>query len=495
MHKKILNKFKDLFNKESIKNIFKSRSSKAGFYSVLSTILVIVVAVAAVLVVNELPNNYTKVDLTTQDVFTISDQTKSILSSIEDEITVYYIVQSENEDPKVEELLERYSALSDKLTVVKRDPVLYPNFHKQYTDENINENSLIVVCGERFKIVDYYDIYYTDTTGFDDVTGDYIYDTYFAGEGGLTSAIDYVMRDDLPQLYVLEGHGEAYIDSYVENKITQANYDTHTISLATGESIPDDCDCLLIYAPATDISVNEKDIITKYLDNGGNLMLITFYSESDQPNLDALAAYYGVEKVDGFIIEEDTSNHVKSYPYYLLPEVNYHEITYPLQKGNYHVFMPISQGLKPLDNIRETVQVTEILTTSKSAFSKVDGYAMTTYEKEDKDIEGPFATGVVITDKIDETTQSKIVWLTTNQMFDEGIDNYVSGANMDLLLNSLNWMCDKKESISIHAKVLTASYLAVPSSHISTWGILLIGIVPISFIVIGIVIWVRRKNK
>lgn len=37
----------------------------------------------------------------------------------------------------------------------------------------------------------------------------YSYSYSFDGEGLITSAIAYVVSDDLPQLYVLEGHGEA----------------------------------------------------------------------------------------------------------------------------------------------------------------------------------------------------------------------------------------------------------------------------------------------
>ena len=36
----------------------------------------------------------------------------------------------------------------------------------------------------------------------------YSYNTSFDGEGAITSAIDYVVTEDLPRLYLLEGHGE-----------------------------------------------------------------------------------------------------------------------------------------------------------------------------------------------------------------------------------------------------------------------------------------------
>ena len=47
----------------------------------------------------------------------------------------------------------------------------------------------------------------------------YTYSTSFDGEGAITSAIDYVVTEDLPQLYVLEGHGEAELPSTFSDQL------------------------------------------------------------------------------------------------------------------------------------------------------------------------------------------------------------------------------------------------------------------------------------
>jgi len=138
--------------------------------------------------------------------------------------------------------------------------------------------------------------------------------------------------------------------------------------------------------------------------------------------------------------------------------------------------------------------VTELLTTSDDAYSKVAGYEMTTYEKESGDIDGPFALGVAITDEVDGG-EAKIVWLTTSMMFDDDVDTMVSGANTDLLLNSLGWMCERETAISIHAKSLDAEQLVVSSGDAARWSVILIGVLPLALILSGVFVVVGRKRK
>ena len=85
-----------------------------------------------------------------------------------------------------------------------KDPVVNPKFASEYTTDDLASNSLIVVCGDRNKVINYNDMYSSSvdyntwqqtTTGFD-------------GEGQITSAIGYVTSEDLPIMYTLSGHGE-----------------------------------------------------------------------------------------------------------------------------------------------------------------------------------------------------------------------------------------------------------------------------------------------
>ena len=242
---------------------------KHGTYRAGMSVFACVAVVLINLITVNLPSQYLKYDISEQKLFTTGEQTAEVLEKLDEDITLYLIAQQGGEDTTLLELLDRYEGLSDHITVDTIDPVLYPNFVSQYTDENLSENSILVVGQERSRAVDYYDIYGYSMD----------YSTYsssldsFDGEGQITSAIDYVTADEIPVLYTLEGHDEATLSTSLTESVEKENIEIRSLSLLTSESVPEDAEILLIYGPLSDISAEEKDKITAYLDQGGRLFI------------------------------------------------------------------------------------------------------------------------------------------------------------------------------------------------------------------------------
>ena len=384
----------------SVKASFRTRSFRVGGYSVFAVLIVAAIAVAANVLAGALPGGWTQYDLTATQLFTLSDQTTRLVQDLDTGVEIYWVVQSGGEDDTLGTLLDRYDGLSDQLTVTKVDPDVSPTFVQQYVgDGTLTNNSLIVVCGERSTYVSYNDIYEYDLTNYY-TTGEY--DVNFAGESALTSAIDYVTSEDLPKVYALTGHGEGELSAAFQNAVEKENIDLAELSLLTEEGVPEDADCVLIYAPQTDISQDELEMLQKYLQAGGGLFLITdpILDGSTRPNLDALMEGYGVTSAQGMVLEGSQNSYFR-YPYYLLPTINSHAITSPLRDGGYYVLLSIAQGLTVSDNLPDGVSVTQLLTTSASAFSKqIDDGTLTTFDKEEGDVDGPFALAVAVTAEI-----------------------------------------------------------------------------------------------
>ena len=481
------------FSGAKIAASFKTRSFRVGGYSVMATAIVIAIAIVVNMLVGALPSSVTQFDTTANQLFTISEQTEKLVAGLQEDVTIYWVVRSGYEDTGVETLLERYESLGDRLKVVKKDPDVNPTFVEQYAS-SVTDNSLIVECGDRYRYIDYYEIYVYDYYSY------YYYgseDVEFAGETELTSAIDYCISEDLPKVYVLTGHGEGEIADTFTSAVEDENIELEELSLLTQEYVPDDADCVLIYAPQRDISGEEQTKLQEYLGNGGNLMLI-----SDPPqdgaltNLDSLMADYGVTAAEGIVVEGDQNYYVWGMPYYLLPEIETHTITSPLVEGGYYVLLPVAQGLEVSLDLPENVTVSELLTTSDSAFSKIAGYDLTTYDREEGDLSGPYALAVAITETLDDGLESNIVWVSSAALLDEQTNTQVSGGNQDFFLNALSYLCDSEESgISIHAKTITTEYLTLDSGVASTLTALVVGVIPVAYLAIGILIWVRRKHR
>ena len=482
------------WNKPSIADVkgsFRTRSFRAGGYSLAAAAVVVAIAVAINLVVGALPADWTKIDLTSTGLYSLSSQTQQMVSALEDEVTVYWIVQSGTEDDTIGELLERYQDLSKNLKVEQKDPVVEPSFAQQYTTETLYNNSLIVSCGDRSRYISYYDIYVTDYSSYY-TTGST--STQFDGESQLTSAVDYVTNEDLPVVYTLTGHGESELPSSLSGNAADENLLPEELTLLTEEAVPEDADALIIYAPQSDISEDEKELLLTYLQGGGKLLLVTDYTETDMPNLAAVMEYYGTSLTDGIVMEGDSSHHMRGSNYYLLPNIGSHDITTPLSDGGYYVLMPVAQGITVSDELREGLTVTELLTTTDSSYSKTAGYDLTTYDKEGGDIDGPFALGVAISEEV-ENGSTGIVWLTTSHMFDDETDLLVSGANTDLFLNTLEWMCQRESAISIRAKDLSTDYLTVPSADASTWSLILVVTLPLACLIAGAYVTIVRRKR
>ena len=223
----------------------------------------------------------------------------------------------------------------------RRNPDVYPTFAEQYTNEIVQNNSLVVECGERSRFINYDDIYLQEADVYS-----YYYTVSFDGEGAITSAINYVVSEDLPQLYLLEGHGESELPTTFSDQLEKDNIELTTFSLLNVDAIPEEADGILIYAPTSDISTEEKEILASYVAEGGKLMVVAGPTEEGVlTNLYSLLADYGVETYEGIVVEADRNYYAFQEPYTLLPDMNSSEITDPLIEENYYTIIPIAQGM------------------------------------------------------------------------------------------------------------------------------------------------------
>ena len=294
--------------------------------------------------------------------------------------------------------------------------------------------------------------------------------------------------EELPKIYILEGHGEAELPASFRDQIEKENMETEPLSLLTVDAIPEDADCVMIYAPSSDISQDERVLLADYASKGGKLFVAAGpVPDSVLDNLYSLLADYGIEANEGVVVEPDREHYSFQGPLSLLPDMNSHVITDSLMDENYYPTMPVSLGLTvPQDS----ESVTALLTTSESAFSKLDAYDMTDYEKEDGDIDGPFALAV----SIDTAGEGQIVWFTSSHFLDDMHNAVSSGANANLSMNALSSLIGETEAMAIRSKSLNYNYLTISDSTASLLKVLMIGVFPLAYLGIGVVVALRRRR-
>ena len=457
---------------------------RGGAYSLSISVVVLAILIVVNIFASSLPTTMTRYDISASKLYSITSNTKAVVNGLEEDVTIYWVVQSGQEDEVIENLLGKYDSLSDHIQVAKKNPDVYPAFAEQYTDETVRNNSLIVECGDRSRFIGYNDIYVQEADIYS-----YSYNTSFDGEGAITSAIDYVVSEELPQVYILEGHGEADLPASLQEQIEKENMETNTLSLLTVDAIPEDADCVMIYAPESDISQEEKELLADYAADGGKLFVAAGpVPDGILENLYSLLADYGVEANEGIVVEGDREHYSFQGPMALLPEMNSNTITDSLIEENYYPIMSVSLGLTVAENDRSGT-VTELLTTSGMAYSKLAGYSMTDYEKEEGDIDGPFALAV----SIETAGEGQIVWFTSSYFLDDMYNATSSGANANLGMNALSALIGETEAMAIRSKSLNYNYLTINSSTASLLKALMTGVFPLVYLGIGV--WVVLKRR
>ena len=459
----------------------KNIAFKGGSYAIVLTCIVLALLVVVNLLAGALPANLTKLDISSSKLYSITSNTKAVVNALEQDVTIYWIVQSGKEDDVIDNLLAKYESLSDHIEVVKRNPDVYPAFARQYTDETVSNNSLVVVSGEKYRYVPYSDIYVSQGSAYS-----YSYTTSFDGEGAITSAIDYVVSTQLPILYTLEGHGETALPDTFASQLEKENVETESLSLLNVDEIPEDAAALMIHAPASDISGEEAKMLSEYVKSGGKLLILAGpVADGELTNLYGILSDYGGSAVQGIVSEGDRSHYAFQAPYVLLPDLGDSDITAPLAEKNYMAIVPIAAGLQISGD-----SAVSLLNTTDSAYSKIAGYQQTTYEKEDGDIDGPFSLGVDIQDH----SSGRIMFFTSSYLLDDMYNAYSSGANNDMVMNALSALMGDRQAMSIRSKSLNYNYLTISESAASTIKLVMIGLVPLCYLAMGVVTVLEKRR-
>ena len=463
----------------------KKNAMRGGAYSAAVTAVVLAILIAVNVFVSAMPSGATEYDISASKLYSVTSNTKSVVNALTEDVTIYWIVQADEEDDVIGKLLDRYESLSDHITVEKRNPDVYPTFAEQYTDGTVYNNSLVVECGDRSRYIGYEDIYLTDASMYS-----YSYSTSFDGEGAITSAIDYVTNPDQPVVYTLTGHGEEDLPATFADSLEKENITVEDLSLLNTAEIPEDAACLIVYAPQSDISEAERDALASYVDGGGRLLVMAGPVEAaGLPNFYSLLEPYGVTAAEGIVVEEDQAHYVYPSPVALMPDLAESDVTAPLLEEGYYVIVPLAAGLTVGENTT-SASVTSLLTTSEASFSKPAGYDMATYEKEDGDIDGPFALAVDIACD----SGGELIWVSSSAYLDDMYNAYSSGANVNFTMNALSQLIGESETLSIRTKSLNYNYLTISDSVSGLLQVVMIGLIPLAFLGTGIILVVRRRR-
>ena len=471
-----------------IRESFRTRQVKYGGYAALITLAVIAGLILLNLVVGQFP---LQIDLTDAGFFSLTDQSLQVIDQIETPVTFYGFWRSGEENIQLMEVINLYLSRSRHIRLEVLDPERNPTRVSRYDRDNqgIPRGTLVVDGEKGFRVIrpmDMYDIIQDQRGGSPTISG-------LSMERRITSALLFVATGHTPVIYEVTGNLQLTLAQLgLREMVERENFEVRELNLFQSE-IPDDASSIILNAPRMDLTRPEADKLLDYLEKGGRLFVLADYRINELPMLNEVLASYGMRFDYGYLFENNNT-YTAGSTVLIIPELLDHEITNPLIEQRLPVLLPDSMGVSETGTRRRTVELKPLFTSSRNSFLRTDleEYSMA---QTGSDIQGPIILGMTAVDPywIDSNNpvaQTRIVAIGCGSLFDFG---HIPG-NIDLFLNSITWLEDRPETISVRSKSLYLLPMRLNTLQMIIYGVIFVIIIPIGFFIYGFVIWLKRRH-
>ena len=442
--------------------------------------------------------NIEDIDLTTDKIYSISEQTETKLANLDKDVTIELINLSDY--AYLLDFTNKYTQLNSHITIERIDDLTSRvDIMNKYSLES-TDNLLIIKSGDKERLLSTYDLYTYDYTTYEqiDIT-----------EEAITNAIIEVTIEDKPNIYFLEGHN--YYDmSYfqlLKDDITSEANNVSNLNILTAGNVPEDCDCLVITTLKEDITEMERDSLINYSNNGGKILLLADANilGVDTPNFNQILDLYGFSISKGMLLEQDQNQMIYGSPEFIISQIDTSMFN-KNNKMNMNICVIDSGRIEfkdedTLNNLGITYNT--LAKTSDSAFLRTD-LNISSMSKTNQDTDASESIiGALVTRTLENEKKAEMIVYSnavfaTNQQISMN-NTYAMYANKlcnndDVAINSVSYLTQRTDTITIRKDADSVSYTVTETQH--NIIIAIIFLVPAAIIVIGIIVWqVRRRKK
>lgn len=491
--------------KGGLKAFLKSKKARHG--SIAVTILAVVIAIVVVinvvfgLLVDRFPQ--LKIDFTSNNSFALQEDTIDYMEHLDDDVTINVLMSQSNFEGsgsyfvQAKNLLEKMEGSSNgKVKVKYVDLTTNPTFTSKYSDIDwtvtTNNYLILIECGKQYKVLTLDDCFEYDADVYS------YYGTYqFTGttiEQAVVTAILNVTTEDKVVVDILTGNQEQDYTG-IKNLLVNNAYEVNEISLVT-QDIDEDAEIVIIFAPAVDLDESAAEKVSTWLNNDGKygrtLVYIPSGNNVDTPNIDVLLDEWGMAVNDGYVFETSSDYLVSgSTPYAFVTDYTEY---YADNLKNAKIPVVVSYASEII--IDDSTLAHALLTTSdKAGVQPYDPEEDWDYQEAVTGEPINVAAEGVLTNNDNES--SRVIVFGSYEMFDQSIMSYNSFNNSTYFMNVINTVSDKEDmGITIESKSLESAELGV--TDVATGNVLFavfVIIIPVGILVMGIVMWLRRRNK
>ncbi len=446
----------------------------------------LVLAVAALVILgflNVLGSRFqNKVDLTANQQFTLSDQSKRVAENLPQPVKVTaFLTTSDSRKSDFQTLLNDYSARSGgKLTYELVDPEQKPS---DAIAAGITETGTVVYqMGDKKQ----------NSTG--------------TTERDISTALVKLIRPE-KKVYFTQGHGERSLDGFDQGDFSQLkqalqrdNFTTDQLNLVSTRDVPDDAAAVIIGGPTSRFVPEELDALKAYLDGGGKLLLMV--GPGSQADFNDLLGKYGVSIDTNSVVIDPAQPYLNDVRVPVVVNDGNHDITKELR--NVGTIYPLASVIKAPSPASGDTTVVSLAQSSDQSWGNSN---QTQVVKQDGDPAGPLPLAVAIqtnptasatptstsTDSSTPGGARIVVVGTPNFVANRFIPPNVPSGNTELFLDATNWLAQEDNLISIRAPDNTSRTMLLTGPQInllkfSSWLFL-----PLAVLAAGAAVWWTRR--
>lgn len=517
---------------------FNAKKLKHGTMATVFTCVFVALLVLVNVVTTMLFDRYPiTIDLTTNKIYSVSNDTEDYVKKVNVDVQVT-IFADENTytnyssyNKQAVELLKNYCKLNHHITYRFVDIDSRPEIVKEYTD-TISQFDMIFetktkVDGKEISrtrklgmldLLTFTDEFeqklsqsgYSIDTLAQQAGGDLSFLSYYGSyvessnaEQAFTSALMTVTDPNPVYVTVLTGRSELTQLTYFQTLLTANGYNVNTVDI-TSEDIPADTDVVVIPAPKTDYLEEDIKKVSDFLNNDGNLgkqlLYIASYGQEDTPNLDEFLSEYGLSVGKGVICESDSGKYYNSPCVTVASDVS-DNFTQDVSTENPAILSALCRPVNTLFDEQDMVSTDAYLKSSDSAYTANVDISQTTGQVNIGDalVKGQqnyMAVGskAKFTDD-NKTLYSNVIAVGSEGMLSDTYLQYSQYQNSEYFISVINGLTGKTAGITITPKTITGNVFDITQQQktVLKWTFCL-G-VPVVVLIVGIVIWARRKNK
>src|SRR5579885_3018447 len=319
------------------------------------------------------------------------------------------------------------------------------------------------------------------------------------GEQDITNAIIKVTRDTVKTICFVDGHGEKSLSSGEgdglegdDKALKNEGYQTKTVNLVSSGEVPNDCSVLVDAGPKQALFPQEAGFISKYLDNGGRVLLL-LDPETD-PKVDSVLDAWNVSLGSNVVIDASGVGRLFGTGPAVPLVVDYGANPIVQNFTGTMTFFNLARTVSIKDKSKSDPEATELLKTSPRSFTVPNLKTKEVRYDPAKDQAGPLSLGVAAERKSGSGAASKDSRLVVigNSAF---ATNQWAGLqrNGDLFVNTINWLAQDEDLISVRPKNPTNRRVILTETQQRELVLASLFFLPGLVLMSGAVIWFKRR--